>query len=352
MGWEDSLGNMRALDAWRAAIGQQYECEKPEKALRTATGRPLQRAAWANMKYGKVPGAEKPASRLVMGVDNQRAMPHAAAMFDDYFERGGNCFDCAWIYSGGACEKLLGQWVKNRGVRGQVVILDKGAHTPNCNPGAIGRQLAESLERLQMDHVDIYMMHRDNPEVPVGEFADALNAELRAGRCRAFGGSNWTLQRVKAFNDYAREHGLAPMAAVSNQLSLARPLDVPWKGCLSAWDPEYRRWLAESGTALMPWSSQARGFFTGRARPEDLSDAELVRCWYSEDNFKRLERARELAAKRGVPPIVVALAWVLCQPFPTFPLIGPRQIGETRVSFQALELELTAEEAAWLNLED
>jgi aryl-alcohol dehydrogenase-like predicted oxidoreductase len=77
----------------------------------------------------------------------------------------------------------------------------------------------------------------------------------------------------------------------------------------------------------------------------------LVRCWYSEDNFERLARVEQLAAERGVQPIAVALAWVLNQPFPTFPLIGPRTLSETRTSLPALGLALTAEEVAWLNLE-
>ena len=102
----------------------------------------------------------------------------------------------------------------------------------------------------------------------------------------------------------------------------------------------------------MPWSSQARGFFTGRAAPGDLSDPELVRCWYSEDNFQRLARVEQLAKERGVLPIAIALAWVLDQPFPTFPLIGPRSLSETRTSLPALEVNLTPQELAWLNLEE
>ncbi len=103
---------------------------------------------------------------------------------------------------------------------------------------------------------------------------------------------------------------------------------------------------------LMPWSSQARGFFTERANPDDRSDPELVRCWYSDDNFRRRERAVELAHRRGVLPINIALAYVLCQPFPTFPLIGPRTLAETRSSFQALGVQLSPEELRWLNLEE
>lgn len=104
--------------------------------------------------------------------------------------------------------------------------------------------------------------------------------------------------------------------------------------------------------ALMPWSSQARGFFVGEERSSDVTDAELVRCWHSEDNFHRLERARELAQRRGVLPVNIALAYVLNQPFPTFPLIGPRTLLEMHTSFPALTLDLTPEELRWLNLED
>ena len=101
----------------------------------------------------------------------------------------------------------------------------------------------------------------------------------------------------------------------------------------------------------MSWSSQARGFFTDRARPDDTSDKELVRCWYAEDNFRRQARAKELAAKYKVTPVTIAAAYVLCQPFPTFALIGPRQLSETRTSFDALGLQLTPQEVRWLDLE-
>jgi aryl-alcohol dehydrogenase-like predicted oxidoreductase len=125
-------------------------------------------------------------------------------------------------------------------------------------------------------------------------------------------------------------------------------IEPPWAGCLSSWDADWRDWLEETQLPLMPWSSQGRGFFTGRARRDDRSDSELVRCWYSDDNFVRLERAEELARRRNVPTIAIALAYVLAQPFPTFPLIGPRSLAETHTSFQALEVDLTPEERHWL----
>jgi len=351
MSWEDSLGNMRTLDAWRDSIGLVYDRERLDAPVGTVHGGPLRVRRDHSMRYGRIAGIDKPVSRLVMGVDNQRTMPHAAVMFDDFFERGGNCFDTAWVYAGGMCERVLGQWVRSRDLRERVVILDKGAHTPFCTPEDCDRQFNESLDRLQMEYVDIYMLHRDNPAVPVGAFIDVLNAHVAAGRMRVFGASNWSIERIAAANAYARAKGLRGFGAVSNNFSLARMIDPVWAGCISASDAASRAWLTEQQVPLMPWSSQARGFFAGRAHPDDYSDPELVRCWYSADNFERLARVELMARERGVLPINIALAYVLCQPFPTFALFGPRTLEETRTSLPALDIELTPEELAWLNLE-
>ncbi|MER3553951.1 MAG: hypothetical protein C4331_06270 [Meiothermus sp.] len=285
-----------------------------------------------------------------MGVDNQTTLEQAARMFDDYLGRGGNVFDTAYTYGKGVCETVFGEWLESRGIRDKVVVIGKGAHTPYCNPEALSAQLLESLERLRVSHVDIYFMHRDNPEIPVDEFVEVLNEHHRAGRIRVFGGSNWSLERIKAANAYVASKGLQGFGAVSNNLSLARMVEPPWEGCLSSKDIAFRSWLTQTQTPLFPWSSQARGFFT-RAAPDDTTDPELVRSWYSEDNFERLNRARKLAAEKGVEPIHIALAYVLNQPFPTFPLIGPRSTEETASSFRALEVSLTPGEVKWLNLE-
>jgi len=351
MSWDDTLANLRTLDQWRAGVGVVFNDEKPGASPLTVAKRPLKVSADIKMKYGEVLGVTKKVSRLVLGVDNQSFYPHAYVMFDDYFERGGNAFDSAYIYGGGLHEKNLGSWVKSRNVREQVVILDKGAHTPHCDPESILRQHKESLERLQMDYVDVYMMHRDNLDIPVGEFIDVLNELKAKGSIKAFGGSNWSLERVKKANAYAKRKGLTGFTAISNNFSLARMVDAVWGGCIAASDPEYRKWLKKSQLAIMPWSSQARGFFLPHVHPGYAGDKELTRCWFSEDNFQRRERAVELAKKRGVEPINIALAYVLAQPFPTFPLIGPRILSETRSSFKALDIELTPREVKWLNLE-
>ena len=351
MSWADTLGNARTLDQWRAAIGLQYPFEAATADIPPASGSAPRRRPDATMPYGRIPGLDKDVSRLVMGVDNQTTLGHASAMFDDFVERGGNAFDTAYIYGGGAMEALLGQWIANRGVRDEVVIIGKGAHTPHCDPESIVRQLDESLDRLQTDHVDLYLMHRDNEQIPVGEFVDVLDEQARAGRIRAFGGSNWSIERYEQALAYADANGKQRFSVLSDHFGLAHALDVPWAGCRHVTDVEDREWLERTGTTLLPWSSQARGFFA-RADREDTSDAELVRCYYSDDNFERLARARKLADELGVAPTAIALAYVLAQSFPTFPLFGPRSIEETRTSMAGLEVTLSDDQVRWLDLRD
>ena len=347
MSWDDSLGNVAALDQWRAAIGLSYEFEK-SGSVQPVAGRPLTLRATRPIPTVRLAGIEKPVSRLVLGVDNQRTASHAAVMFDEFFERGGTCYDTAYIYMSGLSEQLLGDWLVSRGVREQVVLLDKGAHTPYCTPEHLTAQLHQSLERLRTDYVDIYMLHRDNLDVPVGEFIDVLNTHQRAGRMKIFGASNWSLQRIDAANEYANAHGLAGFAAVSNNVSLAEMVEPPWGGCISSSDAHSLDWFEQRQLPLFPWSSQARGFFAGAADPSNHSDPELVRCWYSDTNFARLDRAKQLAGERGVLPINIALAYMLCLPFPTFPLIGPRTLQELNTALPGLDVVLTLREIRWL----
>ncbi len=352
----DSLGNMRALDEWRAQIGLQYPAEKIENLTAPVSGEALQ--VYPNsMVYSTIEGVTKPngepkqIARIVCGTMVEGAtnrLTQGLALFDDYFERGGNAFDTAHIYG---TEPIVGHWLQTRGVRDDVTLIVKGAHTPHCTPAGLTRQLEESLGKLSIECADIYMLHRDNLEVPVGEFVDVLNEHKNAGRIRVFGGSNWSLERLQEANQYARAHGLQGMQVASNNFSLARLIEPVWSGCVSSSDAQSRAWFEENNVSLFAWSSQARGFFA-RADREFTADEELVRCWYSDDNFERLRRARELARAKNVSPIVIAAAYVLAQPFPIYALIGPRALSETRDSMVALKISLSSDEVKWLNLED
>jgi predicted dehydrogenase/aryl-alcohol dehydrogenase-like predicted oxidoreductase len=348
MSWADSLGNARVLDKWRADAGLEYEIEKPERRTKTLSGRPLA-ARGKTIPERQVPGLDKPASVVALGFEDFRTFASGAILLDAFWEKGGNLFDTGWVYGGGYTEKLLGDWMKNRGVRDEAVVIGKGAHSPLCYPDVIARQLTQTLERLQTDYVDIYFMHRDNPDVPVGEFVDAMDAEVAAGRIRGpFGGSNWSRERMDEAIAYAERSGKRKPAVLSNNFALAEMLEPIWSGCVTASTAEWKAWLQARQFPNFSWSSQARGFFTERAGRDKRDNEELVRTWYSEENFGRRDRAIELARQLDRSPIHVALAYVLAQPFPSIPLIGPRTLGELDDSLLALDIRLSPEQVRWL----
>ncbi|MEC8586150.1 MAG: aldo/keto reductase, partial [Pseudomonadota bacterium] len=200
-----SINTAYWLDRWREAGGVTYAADVLD--INGFDARPPQAGRYGAMPVLQLNGLDKPVSRLVLGTDNQIDAATMAAMADAFFEQGGTCFDTAHIYSGGMSEKALGAWIKARGMRENVVILGKGAHPPDCTPDAMARQLEESLDRLQTDYLDIYCLHRDNPDIPIAEWVDALHAEMDKGRIRVFGGSNWTAARIDAANEYAQSKG-------------------------------------------------------------------------------------------------------------------------------------------------
>lgn len=313
------------------------------------------------MEYGHIGGIAQPISRLILGTMAYAPEPaeryeHWTGMLDAFVAAGGNTFDTAYVYGGGRSERLLGRWLGERGNREQVIIVDKGAHPragqpQRVTPEAIDADIAESLERLQTPYIDLYLLHRDDPSVHVGPIVECLNAHVAAGRLRAIGGSNWTAQRIFEANRYAASHGLTGFTASSPNLSLAVASEPLWPGCVSV-DAQEIAWYREHQFPLLSWSSQARGFFSGRFSPEQPEvDPDVTRTFYSAGNWERLRRARELAQRKGTTPTRIALAWVLRQPFPTFPLIGPLTLAELQDSLAALQVALSPAEAQWLHMD-
>ena len=348
MSWGDTLGNLRVLDKWRADAGIEFSIETPQVRTRTLDNRPLGPNTGIIPKRS-IPGLAKQASAVALGFEDFKTFSSGAILLDAFWERGGNVFDTAFIYGGGYTEKLFGMWQKSRGVREQAVVIGKGAHSPLVYPDVIGKQLTQSLDRLQTDYVDIYFMHRDNTDVPVGEFVDAMDAEVKAGRIRGpFGGSNWTKERMDEAIAYAERTGKTKPQALSNNFALAEMLDPIWAGCVTAATPDFKQWLIDRQVTNFSWSSQARGFFTDLAGRDKRDNEELVRCWYNDQNFGRRDRAIELGKQLGHSPIHIALAYVLAQPFPNVPLIGPRRLVELEDSLKAFEIQLTPEQVRWL----
>ncbi len=317
------------------------------------------------MQYGHIPGINKPISRLVQGTMplDLDDLDKSFGLLDAVYALGCNTFDSAHGYGGGGCERVLGRWIAERGLREHVVILTKGAHhnadRRRVTPFDITSDLHDSLARLKVSTIDLYLLHRDDPTVPVGPIIEVLNEHKAAGRIDAFGGSNWSHERVRAANDYAEARGLTPFVASSPQFSLADMVQAPWKECISIGGPggeAARAWYRQMGMALFTWSSLAGGFFSGRFRRDNLDmyegyfDRLCVDSYCCEENFQRLDRAVALAESKGLTLPQVALAYVTGYPLNVFALVGCRNGAEFEANVAALDVQLTAKEIARLEL--
>ncbi len=317
------------------------------------------------MRYSEVKGVGKPVSRLVQGTVmlSEADQAWSFALLDAVYALGCRAFDTAHSYGAGEKERVLGAWLASRGVRDEIVILGKGAHPVDgrarVTPGEITADLHESLGRLGVEFIDLYVLHRDNPALPVGPLVEVLNEHHRAGKIGAFGGSNWSAERIGEANEYATANGLIPFAVSSPNFSLAEQFRPPWPGCISVSGPQgdaARAWYRAQGIPLFTWSSLAGGFLSGRFTRDNLDqftaylDRNCIAAYGEEPNFRRLDRARELAAERDLTIPQVALAYVLSQPDGIFPLVGCNSGEEFRQNAAALDVALTPGELAWLDL--
>ncbi|MGE5532523.1 MAG: aldo/keto reductase [Bacteroidota bacterium] len=299
-------------------------------------------------------------SPLCLGLGNwgsNLAGESAVALLDTFLSAGGNFVDTAHCYGFwgtggvGASERELGAAMGALGCRERLVIATKGGH-PACaggyqrpdaylSPEVLASDVSESLERLGTDWIDLYLLHRDDRRVPVGEIIEALNSHVALGQLRHLGASNWSVERIAAANEYATVHGLRGFGVSQVHFSLADPTwPVTDDPTMRTMTPEMLAWHAETRLPVMGYASSAGGFFAGRASAEA--------GYGTLGNFARRERAQALAAELGATPAQVALAYLLAQPFPTFPIVGTLNAEHLCEAVGSTRLELTEEQARWL----
>jgi aryl-alcohol dehydrogenase-like predicted oxidoreductase len=316
------------------------------------------------MRYGSLPDVSGRVSRLVMGsmvfsIENQQ---RTNEILDRFVEVGGTAVDTARVYSKGTSEEAFGNWLQERGNRDDIVVIGKGAHHDaqtlerRVNAAAIHEDIQISLKSMQLDRLDVYILHKDDEDAPVGPVVEALNEENAAGRIGAFGGSSWTHQRIAEANAYAEAHNLKPFSVSSPNLALAVPVEPMWTGCVTlAGDPAALDWYEKTRMPIFAWSSQARGFFSGRYTAgmtgETMDQQNVIRTYFSDENWERYRRAESLAGEKGFNLRQIALAWVLHQPLDLYALIGPATVEELDDCLGALDVQLTEEELLWLNLQ-
>ena len=318
------------------------------------------------MRYIHIPQLEKPVSIIGLGTATsafaRETYDRAVELLERFLQAGGNCIDTAHIYGFGNSEKTLGKWLKEFRRRDEIVLITKGCHpdvdrddifgkpwVSRLMPEAMRTDLSESLERLHTDYIDLYLLHRDDESVPVGPLLEALNQEQAGGRIKAFGASNWRVERIEEANQYATAHNLNGFVISSPNLSLAQPMKMLFPGTLFA-DKGTRQWHRAHQFPLLAWSSLATGFMSGKYNPDDTSNKSVSQVYYSEENFERLRRAQELGTRKKVTVAQIGLVYVLQQSFPTIALVGPTTVRNLNDAFGALDVELNLEEMEFLDL--
>ncbi|MEF2277334.1 aldo/keto reductase [Deinococcus sp. YIM 134068] len=320
-----------------------------------------------------IPGTDLQPSVIALGTVALGSTLGEAASFrllDRFLDLGGTFLDTARVYSDwlpgerSRSEKMLGRWLAARGHRDRVVLATKGGHPPmeNMRRGRLSRgdiqsDLEASLADLRTDVVDLYWLHRDDPAHPVEDIVDTLNDLADSGAIRAFGASNWSAARIREANAYAGRAGLRPFVANQMLWSLADPnpgsIGDPTLVTMDDATADLHR---ETGLAAVPYSSQANGFFGGKYGPgrkgvDSPSARQVQKLYYNSANFGRLERVEEVAARLGRSPNAVALAALMAESFPVFPIIGAYTLEQLEDSVGAGDLALDAETAEYLRTE-
>jgi aryl-alcohol dehydrogenase (NADP+) len=264
-------------------------------------------------------------------------------------DQGITFFDTADMYSVGASEEVLGRAVRDFTSREKAVIATKAFFPMSGDPNDRGLSrkhllsaIDHSLRRLGTDYVDLYQIHRWDPDTPIEETLEALDDIVRAGKARYVGASSmsaWQFAKALYLSD---RHGWARFVSMQNHYNLV-------------YREEEREMLPlcrDEGIGVIPWSPLARGFLAGNRRAADRGDTSRARTdtfahdlYYTDADFVVAERVSEVAAQRGVTPPQIALAWLLRQPGVTAPIVGASKMEHLDQAIAALDVSLSDDEA-------
>jgi aryl-alcohol dehydrogenase-like predicted oxidoreductase len=307
-----------------------------------------------NMRNRNIPGTELTPSVICLGTSNFGEAVSRETSFelmDRYLDRGGNFLDSAKVYSDwlpgelSRSEKLIGQWLKSRNNRNRIVLATKGAHPewetmhiPRLSREDINYDVEQSLLHLQTDYIDLYWLHRDDPQRPVEDIIDTMNTLVQQGKIRYFGCSNWRSERIEAAQHYALRKGRQGFVASQTKWSLASysPGNDSTTVTLDENELTYHE---RTGLPAIPYNSQASGFFSGRYKNEMLHEPspENKNVWKlcNEKNLYKLERVESIAQRLNLTMTQVSLGYLLAHPFPVFPISGCKNISQLEDSCAA-----------------
>jgi len=285
------------------------------------------------------------------GVSDERSP--LLACYDEYAERGGNCFDTANLYGKESTgvnmnERILGRWLSQKppSFRDGILICTKGGHPPpedydrhRLSKEDVAADLEESLTALGVETVDMYWLHRDDPGKPVGEILSYLNEFCSQGKIRYFGVSNWRAGRLREAETYAKANQMQGFVANQPQWSCARAHQAALdRHTLVTMDTDMFKFHAETGLTVMPFSPNARGYFKKLMNNEPMDNCGPV--FDAPENRRRLDTLRSIAVDKNCTVTQAALAYLLHQPFPTIPIVGFSSREQLIESLSAVDITL------------
>jgi aryl-alcohol dehydrogenase-like predicted oxidoreductase len=259
-----------------------------------------------------------------------------------YFDNGGNFVDTADMYSqwapghvGGESETIIGNWMKKRGNRSQMVIATKVSKLdtrPGLKASNIAAACDESLQRLQTDYIDLYYAHQDDPDTPIEETLGAFDALIKSGKVRYIAASNFTPARLRESLDIAAQLNLASYVACQDQYNLM--------------DRDYEKGLMptvkKSGLSQIPFYGLARGFLTGKYRPgvtvESVRANGVANSYANERGWAMLEKLDQIAQDKKTSVAAIALAWLRSQPTVSTPIASATKLEQIKEIMPVVEL--------------
>jgi aryl-alcohol dehydrogenase-like predicted oxidoreductase len=300
-------------------------------------------------------GTDVEVSRIILGCGNFGGIGSAPELFgrgeteeeafrimDAAWELGITTFDTADAYGGGASETAIGNWLRARGHRPEIVTKTFNPMSAGADKGLartrVTRQLESSLERLGVDKVDVYLAHEFDPATPLEEVVGTFEGLVHRGLARAWGVSNFDAGQLRATLAVGRP------AVVQNSYSLLERGD----------EHELLGLCAELGISYTPFGPLAGGWLTGKYKREEAPPAGSrmdlrpgpYESYRNAETYEAFGRFAELASHRAVDTATLAIAWVLAQPRVTAIVVGPRRPEQLEPALRALEMPLTADEAA------
>ena len=273
--------------------------------------------------------------------------PTSFLLLDAFVSAGFNFIDTADVYSkwapgnkGGESESILGNWLKNRGNRHQVIIATKvgtglGPGQKGLSKAYILRTAEESLKRLQTDYIDLYQSHRDDTETPLSETLEAYAQLVKQGKVRAIGASNYPAERLREALQASNQCGFPSYQSLQPNCNLYDRAE---------YETELEAVCRENGLGVIPYFSLASGFLTGKYRSEaDLAASkrgQFVKKYLNERGFRILRAVEEVAQALHSTPAKISLAWLMARPGITAPIASATSLEQLKDLIGATELEL------------